>query len=63
MNVLVVSCNHHKAGVQLRERLAFPNSEKLQQAYLQWREVHPDSELVVLVNVQPSRDLCGRRTG
>jgi glutamyl-tRNA reductase len=48
MNVLVVSCNHHKAGVQLRERLAFPNSEKLQQAYLQWRQVHPDSELVVL---------------
>jgi len=48
MNVLVVSCNHHKAGVRLRERLAFPNSEKLQQAYHQWREVHPDSELVVL---------------
>ena len=48
MNVLVVSCNHHKAGVQLRERLAFSNAEKLQQAYHQWREVHPDSELVVL---------------
>ena len=48
MNVLVVSCNHHKAGVQLRERLAFPNSEKLQQAYHQWQKVHPDSELVVL---------------
>lgn len=48
MNVLVISCNHHKAGVQLRERLAFPNAEKLQQAYTQWRLVHPDSELVVL---------------
>ncbi len=48
MNVLVVSCNHHKAGVQLRERLAFPNAEKLHQAYQQWRETHPDSELVVL---------------
>ncbi len=48
MNVLVVSCNHHKAGVQLRERLAFPSVEKLQQAYRQWQEVHPGSELVVL---------------
>ncbi len=48
MNVLVVSCNHHKAGVQLRERLAFSNPEKLQQAYCQWHEIHPDSELVVL---------------
>ncbi len=48
MNVLVVSCNHHKAGVQLRERLAFSNPEKLQRAYSHWREVHPDSELVVL---------------
>ena len=48
MNVLVVSCNHHKAGVQLRERLAFSNADKLQRAYHQWREIHPDSELVVL---------------
>lgn len=48
MNVLVVSCNHHKAGVQLRERLAFSNAEVLQRAYHQWHEVHPDSELVVL---------------
>ena len=48
MNVLVVSCNHHKAGVQLRERLAFSNSELLNNAYSQWREIHPDSELVVL---------------
>ena len=48
MNVLVVSCNHHKAGVQLRERLAFSNSELLNNAYSQWREIHPGSELVVL---------------
>ncbi|RLS75089.1 MAG: glutamyl-tRNA reductase [Planctomycetota bacterium] len=48
MNVLVISCNHHKAGVQLRERLAFSNSELLNNAYSQWREIHPDSELVVL---------------
>ena len=48
MNVLVVSCNHHKAGVQLRERLAFSNAEELQRAYQEWHEIHPDSELVVL---------------
>ncbi len=48
MNVLVVSCNHHKAGVQLRERLAFSNAEELQRAYQKWHEIHPDSELVVL---------------
>ena len=48
MNVLVVSCNHHKAGVQLRERLAFSNAELLNNAYSQWRVTHPDSEIVVL---------------
>jgi glutamyl-tRNA reductase len=48
MNVLVVSCNHHKAGVQLRERLAFSNPELLNNAYAQWREQYPDSEIVVL---------------
>ena len=48
MNVLVVSCNHHKAGVQLRERLAFSNAELLNSAYSQWRTIHPDSEIVVL---------------
>lgn len=48
MNVLVVSCNHHKAGVQLRERLAFSSAEILNNAYSQWRRIHPESELVVL---------------
>lgn len=48
MNVLVVSCNHHRAGVQLRERLAFSSQQKLTEAYSQWRERHPGSEIVVL---------------
>jgi len=48
MNVLVVSCNHHKAGVQLRERLAFSNAELLNNAYAQWRRQYPESEIVVL---------------
>lgn len=48
MNVLVVSCNHHRAGIQLRERLAFSSVEKLNSAYSHWRHVHPESELVVL---------------
>lgn len=48
MNVLVVSCNHHNAGVQLRERLAFSSAERLNQAYSQWRTQHPNSEIVVL---------------
>ncbi len=48
MNVLVVSCNHHKAGVQLRERLAFSSTDLLNSAYSRWRELHPNSELVVL---------------
>ena len=48
MNVLVVSCNHHKAGVKLRERLAFSSGEQLTCAYAQWRLRHPESEIVVL---------------
>ena len=48
MNVLVVSCNHHKAGVKLRERLAFSSAEQLTSAYAQWRLRHPESEIVVL---------------
>jgi glutamyl-tRNA reductase len=48
MNVLVVSCNHHKAGVQLRERLAFSSTDLLNNAYAQWREQHPNAEIVVL---------------
>jgi glutamyl-tRNA reductase len=48
VNVLVVSCNHHLAGVQLRERLAFSSEQKLQEAYSLWRTSHPQSELVLL---------------
>lgn len=48
MNVLVVSCNHHNAGVKIRERLAFASESQLQCAYTRWKEKHPTSELVVL---------------
>ena len=48
MNVLVVSCNHHNAGVKIRERLAFASESQLQSAYTRWKERHPTSELVVL---------------
>ncbi|MFN8706592.1 MAG: glutamyl-tRNA reductase [Planctomyces sp.] len=48
MNVLVVSCNHHNAGVQLREKLAFSNPVQLSSAYQLWKQTHPDSEIVVL---------------
>lgn len=48
MNVFVLSCNHHNAGLELREKLAFASEEQLNQAYAQWRERHPQSELVVL---------------
>lgn len=47
MNVLVVSCNHHNAGVKIREKLAFSN-QQLSTAYEHWKLQHPDSELVVL---------------
>lgn len=48
MNVLVVSCNHHTAGVGLREKLAFSSQQQLSSAYAQWKELHPNSEIVVL---------------
>ncbi len=48
MNVVVLSCNHHNAGLELREKLAFASEEQLTQAYAQWRERHPRSELVLL---------------
>jgi glutamyl-tRNA reductase len=48
MNVLVVSCNHHNAGVQIREKLAFSSQQQLSHAYTQWKQLHPDSEIVVL---------------
>ncbi len=48
MNVLVVSCNHHNAGVRIREKLAFSSEDQLSAAYARWREEHPNSEIVVL---------------
>lgn len=48
MNVFVLSCSHHNAGLELREKLAFASEEQLNRAYAQWRDQHPDSELVVL---------------
>ncbi|MEZ6130688.1 MAG: glutamyl-tRNA reductase [Planctomycetaceae bacterium] len=48
MNVYVLSCNHHNAGLELREKLAFASEDQLTKAYAQWREEHPDSELVLL---------------
>lgn len=48
MNVVVLSCSHHNAGLDIREKLAFSNEDQLQAAYAQWQQRHPDSELVVL---------------
>lgn len=48
MNVLVVSCNHHHAGVRIREKLAFTGEGQLNKAYARWREEHPTAEIVVL---------------
>jgi len=48
MNVLALSCSHHRAGVQLRERLAFSSPQSLTNAYERWKILHPGSELVIL---------------
>lgn len=48
MNVFVLSCNHHNAGLEIREKLAFASEDQLTQAYAHWREQHPGSELVLL---------------
>lgn len=48
MNVFVFSCNHHNAGLELREKLAFASEQQLSDAYAHWKEQHPDSELVLL---------------
>ena len=48
MNVFVLSCNHHNAGLEVREKLAFASEDQLNHAYSQWRERYPSSELVVL---------------
>ncbi|MEY3457747.1 MAG: Glutamyl-tRNA reductase [Planctomycetota bacterium] len=48
MNVLALSCSHHRAGVQVRERLAFASSHDLAVAYDRWKQTHPGTELVIL---------------
>lgn len=48
MNFRVVSCNHHTAELEVRERLAFSGDEQLGRVYRLWRETHPETELVVL---------------
>ena len=48
MNVLAISCSHHRAGVQLRERLAFTSPQDLANAYNRWKQLHPGTELVIL---------------
>lgn len=48
MNVVMLSCNHHTAGLEIREKLAFSGREQLSAAYAQWKNQYPDSELVLL---------------
>lgn len=48
MNIVVLSCNHHNAGLDIREKLAFSNEDQLRDAYDHWQLRHPNSELVVL---------------
>lgn len=48
MNVFVLSCNHHNAGLEIREKLAFASEDQLTKAYAHWREQHPRSEVVLL---------------
>jgi len=47
MNLLVVSCSHQNANLDVREKLAF-SGEQLENAYSLWRSKHPDTELVLL---------------
>lgn len=47
MNLLVVTCSHQRAGLDVREQIAF-SGDQLPGAYLMWRTEHPDCELVVL---------------
>ncbi|MCL4106851.1 UNVERIFIED_CONTAM: hypothetical protein GTU68_046245 [Idotea baltica] len=48
MNVVVLSCNHNHAGIELREKIAFASEGQLTDAYAHWRERNPGSELVLL---------------
>lgn len=48
MNLLLISCTHQTAQLQVRERLAFPNAETLARAYRRLRELFPQLEVVIL---------------
>jgi glutamyl-tRNA reductase len=48
VKVQVVYCSHETAGLDVRERLAFPSEESLSRAYTQLRSTFPQTELVVL---------------
>jgi glutamyl-tRNA reductase len=47
MMLQVVGCDHQDSPLEFREKMAF-NSEQVQEALLQLRELHPLSELVLL---------------
>ncbi|RMG38603.1 MAG: glutamyl-tRNA reductase [Planctomycetota bacterium] len=48
MNYKVVFCTHQTAGLEIRERLAFPNEQTLRAAYRQLRERFRHTEFVIL---------------
>ena len=48
MNVRVVYCNHQSTGLNVREKLAFPNEAQLTRAYGELRVRFPRSEHVVV---------------
>jgi glutamyl-tRNA reductase len=47
VNLLVVSCSHQSAHLDIREKLAF-SGEQLENAYSMWQQTHPGTELVLL---------------
>ncbi|WP_442483497.1 glutamyl-tRNA reductase [Aeoliella sp. SH292] len=47
MNLRMVGCSHHQAGIAIRERLAF-TPDQAADALAAWRESHPGVEAVLL---------------
>ena len=48
MNFQVISCNHHQAGLNVREQLAFSSPDALHRAYELLKKNFPASEAVVI---------------
>lgn len=48
MKLQVIYCNHHSAGLDVREKLAFSSAEQLKTAYQKLRSHFPESEMVVV---------------